>query len=494
MSDLLKPGQIFAGRYRVEAFLSKGGFGVVYAAEQIDTEAKVALKVLWPHLLESDTAVDQFKLEARLPNRIASEYVVRVFDVGRDADTDKPFLAMELLEGDDFETIVQEQGPIPTAKLAVYFRQIGSALEKAHGYVDREGQPRPIVHRDLKPENLFLTHRETGEPCVKIVDFGLAKVLGESGRTSNEFKGTPMFMSYEQASVGIITPQTDIWAVGLIAFYFLTGRPYWLTANNADTPITRIFSEVLSGPMAKPSDRARALGAPVIPSDAFDAWFTRCVTRNHGVRYETVGECVAALLAVFPTASGDDAPQESVRGSPDTLLWARSIPDTPASAHKTLESARPPSSIEPISPPTDVPEKPESSSRIPTTRLPVVPIAIGLLLLTGVSFLSLRTQQPNDAMTPQGDGRPLATPVVTEGRRTEISTPAPTATAFSGVPTREPGGDGGDATPVTARPPKTSLSIKRTSQKPVPPVPSEGPVWPSPPAPTHTEEDPYGTR
>src|SRR5688572_22453587 len=157
MLDVLEKDQIFAGRYRIQRFLAKGGFGAVYAAEQIDTEAQVALKVLWPNVLETAAALEQFSLEARVASRIASEHVARVFDVGADPKTHRPFLAMELLDGQHFEELVESRGPIPAADLAVYFLQIASALDKAHGYVDKTGTPRPIVHRDLKPENLFLT-------------------------------------------------------------------------------------------------------------------------------------------------------------------------------------------------------------------------------------------------------------------------------------------------------------------------------------------------
>jgi|RhiMethySRZTD1v2_1073278.scaffolds.fasta_scaffold13967_5 eukaryotic-like serine/threonine-protein kinase len=295
MHDALERDQIFAGRYRIQRFLAKGGFGAVYAAEQIDTEAQVALKVLWPNVLETKAALEQFSLEARVASRIASEHVVRVFDVGADAKTHRPFLAMELLVGQHFEELVERNGPIAWGDLAVYFLQIGSALDKAHGYVDKSGARRPIVHRDLKPENLFLTRRENGDPLVKILDFGLAKVLSQSANTSRELKGTPLFMAFEQAAVAPVTPQTDIWALGLIAFYLLTGRIYWISANTDESPFSRLFTEVLSSPFDPPSERARAIGCEVVLPDGFDAWFERCVNRDAALRFETAGECALAL-------------------------------------------------------------------------------------------------------------------------------------------------------------------------------------------------------
>jgi serine/threonine protein kinase len=252
MFDILEPDQIFAARYRIQRFLAKGGFGAVYAAEQIDTEAKVALKVLWPNVLETKAAMEQFSLEARVASRIGSEHVVRVFDVGADA----------------------------------------------------------------KPENLFLTRRENGEPLVKILDFGLAKVLSASAHTSRELKGTPLFMAFEQAAVAPVTPQTDIWALGLIAFYLLTGRIYWMSANTGESPFSRLFTEVLSTPLDPPSERARAIGCDVALPAGFDEWFDRCVNRDAALRFETAGECATELSRLLGEDRSVVKPVEIVRPPP----------------------------------------------------------------------------------------------------------------------------------------------------------------------------------
>jgi serine/threonine-protein kinase len=507
MSDLLKPDQIFAGRYKVVAFLAKGGFGAVYSAEQTDTEAKVALKVLWPHLLDSDLAVEQFKLEAKLSNRIASEHVVRVYDVGQEVGTGKVYLSMELLEGKDFEDLVKEQGPIAPREVAVYFRQIASALEKAHNYLDKSGDPRPIVHRDLKPENLFLTHRETGEPCVKILDFGLAKVLGESGRTSNEFKGTPLFMSYEQASVGAITPQTDIWALGLVAFYLLTGRCYWLSAVDVETPITRIFSEVLSGPMSAPSERARSLGVSAIPSPAFDAWFARTVTRSSTHRFGSISECVAELLAVLdsmPAASASRGVVPMLPSPPDTTADAAllSIPEgghgegAASEALRTLQSARPPSDARGAGGETASPQSfdlPGLKPPSPVWRALILAGLVAGLFLLGLVFV--RSQ-------PSGDAVPLSSGPDPGGSTGPRSARAGASTAgiepaqpLPALPLAETSTDAAAARPSdSARGVQDSAAGARRPRV----VVQRSPVLPGAsvtPAPvTVPDEDPYGSR
>src|SRR3954470_79359 len=197
---LLKPQQIFAGRYRIERFLAEGGMGAVFVGEHVSTDQRVAVKVLWPQVLASKDAVEKFQLEAKVAGRVSSEHIVRVIDAGFDETTRMPFLVMELLVGRTLESLVETEGPLPPAVAYEYLRQVAAGLDKAHGYVDKDGVLRPIVHRDLKPANIFLTRRESGEPLVKILDFGIAKVVSEGTNVSREVKGTPLFMAFEQAS------------------------------------------------------------------------------------------------------------------------------------------------------------------------------------------------------------------------------------------------------------------------------------------------------
>jgi serine/threonine protein kinase len=449
MTDQLVPGQIFAGRYRIQRFIAKGGFGLVYAAEQIDTEAKVALKVIWSHVVESEDALEQFKLEARLASRVGSDHVARVFDVGRDSETDRPFLAMELLEGQHFEELVRTNGPVAPGALAEYFRQIGYALDRAHGYVDKDGVRRPIVHRDLKPENLFLTKRDGGAPSVKILDFGLAKMVGDAASLSHELKGTPLFMAFEQASVGPITPQTDIWALGLIAFYLLTGRCYWVSANTPESPFTRLFTEVLSAPLAPPSLRAQAVSAPVIPSPAFDAWFARCVIRDRNKRFDTAGECVEELAR----ALGEPAPSPTV---------ASFVPD----AMPTVRSVAPESiSVPPVTPGTAIVKR-RSTAR----RLTSVLFAGAALVLAAAGFLALRR---SSGVTASADE---ARAVVTAGATAAPTLPEPPTIQIAPAATAHPS----DEAARTAAPPPRPPHIKSP-----PPAPSAKPPNP---------EDPYDHR
>jgi eukaryotic-like serine/threonine-protein kinase len=297
---VLEPGQTVANRYRIEKLLAQGGMGAVFVAEHAGTEERVALKVLHPNALSSKAAVDSFQLEARVGARIKSDHVVKVLDAGYDEALRAPFLVMELLTGSDLERLVRSRGPLPGDEAVVVLRQVASALDKAHEYRDRNHRPAPIVHRDLKPENIFFTLREDGEPCVKILDFGIAKVLSESTTVSREVRGTPLYMAFEQAAGEAVTPATDVWALGLITFFLLTGRCYWLTASRESASVVALFGEILSLPLASPTDRLRELGVANAPwHPAFDGWFARCVNRTASERFRSAGEAVRELAALL---------------------------------------------------------------------------------------------------------------------------------------------------------------------------------------------------
>jgi len=295
VSDLLQPGQIFAERYRIERFLARGGMGAVFVAEQLATEKRSAVKVLWPHVLGTRTAREKFELEARVAARVNSEYIVEVFDAGVDAKTELPFLVMELLDGQSLQDVVESSGALAPETVARYMLQLAMGLDKAHGYVGKDGAARPIVHRDLKPENMFLTRRENGEPLVKILDFGIAKVVSETTAVSQEVKGTPLYMAYEQVHGQAVTPGTDVWAMGLIAFFLLSGLPYWKSASNPDAGLPALFGEVLTADLVPPSERLRELGGTPSWLEPFDTWFAQCVNRDASARFASAGLAAHAL-------------------------------------------------------------------------------------------------------------------------------------------------------------------------------------------------------
>jgi serine/threonine protein kinase len=293
----LTPGSLFAGDFRIERSLAEGGMGAVYVAEQLSTGKRRALKVMHPQLVPDERSRQRFVEEARVGSRIDSEHVVEVVGAGVDATTGVPWLAMELLEGENLDELVRHRGPLPALEVLTVLEQVGHALAQAHA--------RGIVHRDLKPENLFSarSRRMNAPPVVKILDFGIARTIAESrsGATVTSAIGSPLWMAPEQAQPGAhLRPATDVWALGLIAFYLLTGRSYWLAANHPQLTLQALLVELMTQPIEAASVRVAALGLPssMLPPH-FDAWFLRCVERNVDARFPDAGVAVHALRSAL---------------------------------------------------------------------------------------------------------------------------------------------------------------------------------------------------
>ncbi|MEO5730702.1 MAG: serine/threonine-protein kinase, partial [Byssovorax sp.] len=307
--EAVEAGTLLAGRYRVLRPLGKGGMGAVYLVQHIHTDQQLALKVLHATVVTDQLALTRFRREARAPARINSDHVVQVTDADVAPELGGvPFLVMEWLRGQDLEELAAARRALPPVDLVLYLRQVARALDKAHAL--------GIIHRDLKPENLFLTAREDGTPCVKILDFGIAK-LKESGDEAGQLKatgtgqifGTPLYMSPEQTKgeIAKVSPQTDIWALGIIAHRLLTGAEPWDA-----TTLTALISQIAFQPLPVPSERGYALGP------GFDAWFARCCAREPQDRFPTAGQAIAALGLALGVA--EDSQRMSLPSIPTTIV------------------------------------------------------------------------------------------------------------------------------------------------------------------------------
>ena len=278
METALNLPSLIASRYIPVRLLGKGGMGAVYEVEHARTGEHLALKVLLSGLGSSPQAVERFKREARASARIKSEHVVRVTDADVAPELQgAPFLVMELLEGMDLEQAAAAYPPAP-ATVVAWLRQVAQAIDKAHGL--------GIIHRDLKPENLFLAQAEGSRSVIKVLDFGIAKMIEEgTGVTgAGQMLGTPKYMSPEQATPNApITSATDRCALGLIAYRLLVGESYYQGGAMG------ILGQILHGELQPPSARGAHLGS------AFDAWFLRACHRDHEQRFATAAEQVEAL-------------------------------------------------------------------------------------------------------------------------------------------------------------------------------------------------------
>ena len=296
----LTPGTVFARDFRVLRHLSAGGMGAVYVVEQMSTQRQRALKIMLPDLVREPKARERFMQEATVSARIKSDHVVEVVGAGIDDDTGTPWIAMELLEGEELADTMKRRGMLTPAEVMEVFRQLCHALGAAH----RAG----LVHRDLKPENIFMgtARREGVAFTVKILDFGIAKVVGESrtSAASTSAIGSPLWMAPEQADQGMVRPATDVWALGLIAYHLLTGIYFWRTANTESFVFPALLKEMYMDALEPASMRAASYGRGQLIPPGFDGWFARCVVRDPSQRFHDATEALSVLLPVLSAAAG----------------------------------------------------------------------------------------------------------------------------------------------------------------------------------------------
>ncbi len=277
----LSPGEIFAGRFRVERPLAEGGMGAIHVVTNLATGQRCALKVLTAEALFDDVIRERFVAEAKNTPVDDSDHVVRVYDAGVHAG--HPWMLMELLDGDTLHGWVSARGGLPPQELVGVFEQLCHGVGAAH----RRG----IVHRDLKPENVFVHRRRdaSGAATIKVLDFGVAKAIDpQRGRgTASIAVGTRGWFAPEQMMGLAITPATDVWALGLIAFFCLTGAAYF----DVEAP--------MSTQLPPASARAASLGRGAQVPPGFDAWFARCVAWDPAQRFADADAAFAVLKAAL---------------------------------------------------------------------------------------------------------------------------------------------------------------------------------------------------
>jgi eukaryotic-like serine/threonine-protein kinase len=337
MSTALQEGSVFAGRYRIERCIAMGGMGAVYEATHIETQRRRALKVMLPqmfHGARKEEMKERFRREARIAAQIESEFIVDVFDAGVDEPTGMPFLVMELLRGEELGARLERLGRLAPAEAVTWLYQTALALDKTH--------KASIVHRDLKPENLFITHREHGEPTIKVLDFGIAKFVAENATSANATQsvGTPMYMAPEQFRNGTVTPAVDIFALGMLAYTFLVGAPYWEGEIAESESLIAFIMVAGYGP--KEPATARASRAGVSLPKAFDAWFAHATAIHPPERFACASVAIEALAQALGEATPTGKTMVSVatplpalaEGSTGTGTGtgsARRLSDTPGS-------------------------------------------------------------------------------------------------------------------------------------------------------------------
>lgn len=452
--SMLQDGAIFAGRYQVIRCIAAGGMGAVYEVIHLETERRRALKVLLPQHLADEDLRRRFKQEAKVAAHIETEHIVEVFDAGYDDATRMPYLVMELLRGEELEARLRRIGRFSVSEALSYLQQTALALDKTHRA--------SIVHRDLKPANLFLTLREDGAPRVKVLDFGVAKLIAEgaTGAGVTSSVGTPLYMAPEQLANGRITPAADIFALGMLAYTFLVGSAYWSDEAGPGANLISFVMTTAAGPQEPASVRAAKRGAS-LPA-AFDAWFAMATALRPEDRFPTATAAVDALAEAL------GAPRPSL-GIPISGVGPLSTPDVAPSA-MALSNGR------------------ITGNLTGRRRAPLlIGAAIGLGLLATVGALLLGSSSPT--AVPPSQATPAGEATTALGAPSALQAPTPEISVTPAAPARDP-------SLAESAAPATSAKAARAAPPPLPPPPTRTvpPASPAHPTATASPKKPRYTR
>ncbi|QUV83809.1 serine/threonine-protein kinase [Chloracidobacterium aggregatum] len=214
-------GQTLDGKYRIEAKIGEGGMGAVYRARHVLMDTHLAIKVLHPSLVSDATSVARFQREAQAMARIRHSNAIAVTDFGVTEDQIN-YIVMELFEGESLRKVLEREKKLPYATAIAIARQVCGALEAAH----RSG----VIHRDIKPENIFLSPQPDGSYFVKVIDFGIAKIVTDTSQGGPPLTrqgmiiGSPHYLSPEQCTGQELDARSDIYSLGIVLFEMLTGQ------------------------------------------------------------------------------------------------------------------------------------------------------------------------------------------------------------------------------------------------------------------------------
>lgn len=311
--------RIVDDRYRVLARVGQGGMGVVYKVEHVRIGKVAAMKLLHRRLCGDAALLKRFRIEAEAISRLNHPNIVQVFDYGQVGE--QPYLLMEYLHGEDLGLIVKRDGPLPLRRLIPLLIQVCDALTEAHEL--------NIVHRDLKPENIQVSRTRAGLDHVKVLDFGLAKIIGDGGPSATDsvagnLVGTPYYMSPEQIRGLPLDQRVDIYALGALTYRVITGN-YAFTARTPVGVLTKHITEEL----VPPSRSAPGLGI----SSAIDGVVAKAMAKAANDRYGSVSEMKTALVEAanrsFSTEVDLSPAQEfSADSNGDLILQVRRSSDS----------------------------------------------------------------------------------------------------------------------------------------------------------------------
>jgi serine/threonine protein kinase len=285
-------GTLIAEKFEITALMGEGAMGRIYRARHLALDRMIAIKVLHKHLGGEARVAKRFHREAKAASRLSHPNSVQILDFGRSGDG-LLYIAMELLEGEDLQTIIDHDYPLSPKRIGSLLVPSLRAVEEAH----RAG----IVHRDFKPDNIIVFADRAGREHVKVCDFGIAKILdgeGSSITVDGFVCGTPQYMAPEQARGDEIDHRVDVYAAGVVLYQMLAG----VVPFGGDTALGIITRHLTDTPVA-PHDRVPEMGVPL----ALELIVTKAMSKDPAARYQSAGEMADAIeeavLSLGPDAS-----------------------------------------------------------------------------------------------------------------------------------------------------------------------------------------------
>ena len=369
-------GNLVAGRFRIEELIGQGGMGKVYRARHLALDRVVCLKMLRPALLEDPTLVGRFEREAKAASRLNHPNGISVLDFGRNEDGGL-FIVMEYVQGKDLRIVLRDEWPLAEERLCLIIAQVLSALAEAHAH--------NVIHRDLKPENIMVEQHRDQADFVKVLDFGIAKILDSDlpGLTRNDVVcGTPQYMAPEQATGVQLDARCDLYAIGVILYQMATGHLPFDGQNSME-----VLTKHVNEPPVPP--RQRQPDAPI--SEAMELLILRALEKNPALRPQTAEEFRQLILAVAKRKPAAPVPQPRD---------ARATP----SQGTTLPSASPSSALWAAAP---------QAGAGPRRKLAVATGAALVVLLGAGALVKARRARPTVAVVPVAVATPAAGPAAT---------------------------------------------------------------------------------
>ncbi len=458
-------GTTLGGKYRLERIIGHGGMGVVFEATHSWTERKVAIKLLHANYSQDEELGRRFLQEARTATAIRHPNVVEVLDMGQDEDA--VYLALELLQGESLADVLKRSPLHPKAALDILL-PVMAALTVAH----RKG----FIHRDLKPDNIFQHQDESGSFVPKLLDFGIAKVLqaGAGNMTQTGIVvGTPHYISPEQAigSAGV-GPQTDVWAMGVVAYECLSGAvPF-----TGDSP-TEIVIKVVMQPVPPLSQRARDV------PPAFSQVVERALQREVQHRYPDMRSFAVGLVEAARASRIEvDVPKGFLPGADITGQFA-----SQSGQYASQSGSGPfPAVVPAVQTPMSFSGVDASSkkSQKPLVFIAAALVLLGVIVVGGGAAIWAVTQRSGGEAQPASAG-------VAESATAPRETEAPSETAAPSEAPALPARVEQPSPPPTANAPAAPTP---TEAAPTPaPTEAPAPAAPTDSAPATNEEEPSGT-